>query len=299
MLQRRRLTALVSALAAAALAAPAHAHDTAAAGAWFGDPLVDLLIALPCVLYSLGLAALVRDRRPGAWQPLPPPRIMAFALAMATLAIALVSPFDSLADRSFAWHMAQHLLLMSVAAPLLAMSNAHLVLLRAFPVPVRRALGRTIAAIPGVRRGGHAAAAAWLAFAAFSIGLWLWHAPGMYDLALRHENVHTLEHLTFLLTSIAFWRVIGTSGGRRLSIGMGVLIVSLVGLEGALLAALITLAPRPLYAAYAGHSDALADQVAAGVLMWVPASLLYFASSVLALRRLFATPGQGRQSPAL
>lgn len=298
MSQRRLLTPRVTALAALAFAAPAQAHS-GETGAWFDDGLLDLLIATPCLLYALGLARLIRGGRPGAWQPLPRWRILAFVLAMATLAIALVSPFDGLADRSFAWHMAQHLLLMSVAAPLLAASNAHLVLLRAFPIPARRGVGRMIGAIPGVRRGGHAAAAAWLAFAAFSVGLWLWHAPGMYDLALRHEDIHTLEHITFLLTSIAFWRVIGTSGGRRLSIGMGVLMVSLVGLEGALLAALITLAPRPLYAVYAGHADALSDQVAAGVLMWVPASLLYLASSVLALRRLFAGQAQGRQSPAL
>lgn len=298
MLQRRRLSAIPLAAGALTLATAAQAHDGAAAGAWFDDTLVDLLIALPTVLYALGLAALARDQRSGAWQPLPPWRIVAFAFALATLVIALVSPFDALADRNFAWHMAQHLLLMSVAAPLLAASNAHLVLLRAFPVPGRRAIGRTIAAVPGLRRGAHAAAAAWLAFVAFSAGLWLWHAPGMYDLALRDENVHTLEHLTFLVTSIAFWRVIGTSGGRRLSIGMSVLMVSLVGLEGALLAALITLAPRPLYAAYAAQPDAISDQVAAGVLMWVPASLLYLGSSVLALRRLFAAPSRARSSPA-
>jgi len=299
MLQRRRLIAIPAAIAVAALATPAQAHEAAGGAGWFDDRLVDLLIAVPALLYALGLAALIRDRRPGAWQPLRAWRIAAFMLAMATLIAALLSPFDEAADRSFAWHMAQHLLLMSVAAPLLAVSNAHLLLLRAFPVPVRRGIGRAIAAIPGVRRGGHAAVAAWLAFGTFSTGLWLWHAPGMYDLALRDEDVHTLEHLTFLLTSIAFWRVIGTSGGRRLSIGMSVLMVSLVGLEGALLAALITLAPRPLYAAYATHPDALSDQVMAGVLMWVPASLLYLASSVLALRRLLAGPLRQHPSRAV
>jgi cytochrome c oxidase assembly factor CtaG len=205
---------------------------------------------------------------------------------MLTLVIALVSPLDALADDSFAWHMGQHLLLMTVAAPLLAASDAHLVLLRAFPIGVRRRIGRAISAIPGVRRGAHSGTAAWLAFGLFSATVWLWHLPAAYDAALRDDNVHILEHLSFLATAVAFWRVVGTSGGRRLGIGTGILMVTLVGLQGAMLAALITLAPRPLYAAYAGSADALADQVRAGVLMWVPASLVYLASTVQALRRL-------------
>jgi len=296
--ERRRVKRTLIPLLVALAAAPASAHNEAEVAGWFADGLVDVLIASPALLYALGLITMARERRAGAWQPLSRPRIAAFVLAIGSLVVALASPFDALADRSFAWHMGQHLLLMSVAGPLLAASNAHLVLLRAFPVRVRRGIGRAIAAIPGVRQSGHAAAAAWLAFFTFSLGLWLWHAPGMYDLALRDDTIHTLEHLTFLVTSIAFWRVIGTSGGRRLSIGTSVLMVSLIGLEGALLAALITLAPRPLYAAYAGDPGALADQVLAGVLMWVPASLLYVASSVLALRRLFAGQRTARRSTA-
>jgi putative membrane protein len=279
-------------------AALAHETGEGAEGGWFNDIPVDFLIATAVILYVLGLVALLRDR-PGARRPVPPWRIAAFAAAMAILIIALLSPFEARADESFSWHMAQHLLLMSVAAPLLSASNAHLVMIRAFPLKGRRAIGRSLSQLPGVRQGAHSALTGWLAFICFSAALWLWHLPGPYDRAVESDWLHALEHMTFLFTSLAFWRVVATSGDRRLGIGTAVVMVSLIGLEGAMLGALITLAPRPLYPVYAAAPDALQDQIAAGVLMWVPAGLIYIASSVIALGRLFAGPRRmGRLRPA-
>ncbi len=63
------------------------------------------------------------------------------------------------------------------------------------------------------------------------------------------------------------------------------MLVTLVGLQGNLMAALITLAPAPLYASYAG-ANGLADQQEAGLLMWIPAAVIYLASTVWALRKL-------------
>jgi len=182
------------------------------------------------------------------------------------------------------------LVFLVVAAPLFAWSNAHLVIIRAVPVGARRAIGRAIAAIPGMRQGAHSGTAPWLALICFSAAMLLWHLPRAYDHALENDTIHTAEHLCFLITSTAFWRVIGTAGNRRLSLGMSVLMVSLIALESALLAALITFAPRPLYEAYASRPGALPDQVIAGVLMWIPASLIYLGSAVVALRRLLQPP---------
>jgi len=290
-----RAWAVGLALAAVPAAAAAHAGGGEEAR-WFADRFVDMLIAVTTLLYAAGYRVLERCGASARERVAPTPRLLAFAAALAILVVALLSPLDALADDSFAWHMAQHLMLMTLAAPLLARSDAHLVMLRAFPLPARRGIGRAVARIPGVRRGAHSAGAAWLAFGLFSAAVWLWHLPGAYDAALHDERVHTLEHLSFLTTGIAFWRVVATSGDRRLGIGTSILMVALVGLQGAMLAALITLAPRPLYAAYAGAPDALADQVRAGVLMWVPASLVYLGTTVQALRRLFAPSRRFRRA---
>ncbi len=61
--------------------------------------------------------------------------------------------------------------------------------------------------------------------------------------------------------------------------------MTLVGLQGNLMAALITLSPVPLYASYAG-AGALLDQQEAGLLMWIPAAIIYLAGTVWTLRKL-------------
>ena len=175
-------------------------------------------------------------------------------------------------------------MLVLLAAPLIAVSNAHLVYLRLLPLHARRWTGRAIAGIPGVKDAANANATAWVVCAAFVGSLWFWHAPATYNWALANKWGHASEHLVLLATSTAFWRVVVTSGERRLSPGMMVLMVSLVGLQGSFLAALITFAPRPLYAAYAANS--IDDQALGGVLMCIPASFLYLGSTIWALSRM-------------
>ena len=180
--------------------------------------------------------------------------------------------------------MAQHLMLVLLAAPLIAVSNAHLVYLWLLPLHARRWTGRTILGIPGVKYAAHANVTAWVVCAAFVGSLWFWHAPATYNWALANKWGHASEHFVLLATSTAFWRVVVTSGERRLSPGMMILMVSLVGLQGSFLAALITFAPRSLYAAYAANS--IDDQALGGVLMCIPASFLYLGSTIWALSRM-------------
>ena len=285
----RTLALVALLLPVAAGAARSGDHDSG----WSFDPLVVALIAVPTVLYVWGLARAGAACRAFA----PRWRIACWFGAGAVLWLALLSPLDALADGSFAWHMGQHLALMLVAAPLLAASNAHLVILHIFNVPWRRRLGRFIGAVPGVREGGHARAAPWIAALVFAAGLWLWHAPALYDAALADETVHTFEHLTFLITAAIFWRMVSTVGDRRLDPGSAILLVTLVALQGNLMAALITLAPTPIYAAYRGPG-ALSDQQLAGLLMWVPAGVVYLASTGWAIHRLIAAPRRGRFAAA-
>ncbi|WP_195908610.1 cytochrome c oxidase assembly protein [Novosphingobium sp. Gsoil 351] len=241
-------------------------------------------------LYAAGLARMGPRQRAAI---APRRRVLAYAGGVATIIVALFSPIDELADASFAWHMAQHLLLMLVAAPLMSMGNAHLVALMAFPIAPRRRIGRTVNRTPGVRCGGSSRAAPPLAGLAFAAGLWLWHAPRMYDAALADPTLHTIEHLTFLVTSAVFWRMISTAGDRRLDGLSAVVIVTLIGLQGNLLAALITLAPLPLYLPYAANG--LSDQQVAGLLMWLPAGMLYLASSLRAILMIQSERSQMRR----
>ena len=269
-------------LAALAMATPAWAHGGEHHdGGWSFEPLVTLLLSLSVLTYGIGLSRMGRARKAIA----PSWRIASYIAAILVLVLALLSPFDGRADSSFAWHMGQHLLLMVVAAPLLAIANAHLVMLFAWPLRWRRRFGRAAVSVPGVKRGGYSKAAPWLAGVAFALGLWLWHAPVLYDAALENPTLHTVEHITFLFSAAIFWRMVSTAGNRRLDPGSAILLVTLVGVQGNMMAALITLAPNPIYVHYQGIG-ALDDQQIAGMLMWVPAGLIYLVSTVHAIWRL-------------
>jgi cytochrome c oxidase assembly factor CtaG len=279
---------LVQLTTAGALLAPsiAQAHGGEARGGdvhsgWSIEPVALALLILSITIYTLGRTRMTQAQRRAI---APWPRMLAYCGAVAVLVAALFSPIDAYADSSFAWHMVQHLLLMLAAAPLMAMSNTHFVALFALPMMPRRLIGRWVNRTPGVRAGGTNRWAPIIAAMLFTLGLWLWHAPHLYEDALANEQLHTLEHLTFLVTAAVFWRMISTSGDRRLDAGTAILLVTMVGLQGNLLAALITLAPNPLYLSYA--SMPLADQQIAGLLMWVPAGLIYLGSTIVAIGKL-------------
>lgn len=199
-----------------------------------------------------------------------------FAAALIVLAVALLPPLAARAGRSLTAHMVQHVALLVVAAPLLAMGAPVPALVWALPDRWRgRARGgwRRLLAVHARRWVPWAAAALLLETAA----MWAWHAPALYRGAVRHEALHGLEHASFVLTATAFWWAVGLGGGRRH--GAAVPIVFVAALPGTALGAAITLAGRPWYAEY----PSLADQQMAGVVMWAFAGLAY----VLAAAALF------------
>ena len=277
------LTVLTATLGSSPASAHGGSHTEAVGwNSWFTDSGVAIIIGIAAVLYLCGLARML-SRPAGRW-PVSKMRVLSFASALGVIGLALLSPIDAFAEELFSVHMAQHLMLVLLAAPLIAVSNAHLVYLWLLPLHARRWTGRTILGIPGVKYAAHANVTAWAVCAAFVGSLWFWHAPATYNWALANKWGHASEHFVLLATSTAFWRIVVTSGERRLSPGMMILMVSLVGLQGSFLAALITFAPRSLYAAYAANS--IDDQALGGVLMCIPASFLYLGSTIWALSRM-------------
>ena len=210
-------------------------------------------------------------------------RARCFAVAVAALGVALVSPLDALAGALASAHMVQHVLLLLVAAPLLAWSAPASVLLRGSPLALRRASGRwrrRLRLTHGNLRALYHPAAVWL----LHVGVvWFWHAAVPYDAALASQPVHILEHASFLVTALLFWRVvIGARNPERVSHGLGVLLVFAMAMQSVFLSVLLTFARTPWYAGYATTTtpwglEPLADQQLAGVIMWIPAGAVYLA----------------------
>ena len=208
-------------------------------------------------------------------------RARCFAGALIVIFIALVSPLNALSDALASAHMVQHVLLVLVAAPLLTLSAPSATLLRGTPSPLHKVLGplrgrlgQMWRRLPMMRN----VAALWLLHTGT---LWFWHAALPYEAALDNEIVHVTEHVTFFVTAVLFWHVvIGVRATERVSQGLGAMLVFGMALQSGFLSLLLTFAPTPWYSAYAVTTRAwglepLADQQLAGVIMWIPAGLVY------------------------
>ncbi len=251
--------------------------------AWSWDPAVLLGLVAAAAVYARGVrtfwARVGTGRGVARWQA------AAYAGGLAALFIALVSPLDALSSALFAAHMVQHLLLILAAAPLLVLGSPVVPFLWAFRRARRRAIGRWWRRASAVRAGWHALSQPAVVWVLYTATLWIWHLPGLYQAALASEPIHALEHLALLATALLFWWTVLHPGRHgRLGYGPGVLYVFAATVQSALLGILMTFARAPWYPAYAASTEAwgltpLEDQQLAGLLMWVPAGLVYLVAA--------------------
>jgi putative membrane protein len=252
---------------------PLGPHDLWAA--WDLSPPVVLALIAAAWVYVRGRRATNRRSDGEVW------RARCFAGALLAIGMALVSPLSALSDALASAHMVQHVLLMLVAAPLLALSAPSATLLRGTPGVLRRAsgpwrgrLGQMWRGLPVVRN----AATLWLLHTGT---LWFWHAALPYEAALSHEIVHVTEHVSFLVTALLVWRiVVGVRATERVPQGLGAMLVFAMALQSGFLSLLLPFARTPWYSAYAATTRAwglepLADQQLAGLIMWIPAGFVY------------------------
>lgn len=235
-------------------------HSAGASGTWWSfDPWVWVPLLLLIWLYACG-ALLPGARRPSR------AHVSFFGLAAAALFFALVWPLDVLAARSFAAHMAQHMLLIAIAAPLFVLSRPSAVLLAAMPSRARRVLGACFRLFRHALRPE-------IAFTLHAGAIWLGHAPRVIEWTLESRTAHFAEHAALLGTALLFWRAL-TRGGPA-GYGRATLWTLATMLHTGALGALLTFATRVFYRGFS-----LEDQQLAGLIMWVPGGALYLAAGL-------------------
>lgn len=227
--------------------------------AWAFDPGPILMVLVLCGLY---LPRWWKVRREMGAAKAPVLRLVSFLLGIAFLVLALMSPVDALAEQSFTFHMAQHILLLDLV-PICLIASLTKVLLR----PATRRLQTLERALGPLM---HPAAAVVL-----YIGMmWAWHVPGAYDAALGSSLVHILEHLCFLGVGLLYWWQLLSPIRPRLGDGVMAPLVYMAStkLGVGLLGIALTFAPDPLYNWYEVREQILGltpagDQQLGGELM--------------------------------
>jgi cytochrome c oxidase assembly factor CtaG len=268
-------------------------------GGWSLDPIVVAGVAVTALAYVRGAW-----RMRGRSDMNPAAHVGSFAAGLAAVVAALVSPVTRAAAGALTAHMVQHLLLVMVAAPLLVLARPALPLWVGLTPAIRRLLHRA-SRLRAMRALGWWLTAPLVAWLVHVSVLWSWHAPGPYDAAVHHPAIHALEHATFLGTALLWWWVaVQPARRRRLSRGADVLFVLGGWVQSGALGALLTFATSPIYPAYAGPG-ALRDQQIAGLVMWIPAGVVYLvAAAVMFVEWLRRTEEQarvaeGRLAPAV
>jgi putative membrane protein len=274
-----RLTHVTSAAAITALAATAaHAHGAPTPrGGWAAEPVAAAGVVLTAVLYAAGVARLWRAS--GVGRGVPFTDVAWFAGGWLALAVALVSPLHPIGQVLFSAHMGQHELLMLVAAPMLVLGRPGVPLLWALPATARRTIGR------GVRARAWRRTWAWLtrplvAWTIHLVALWAWHVPALFEATLRSETVHFAQHASFFGSALLFWWALVHAPRTAAGFGVALLATFTTAAHSGLLGALLTFARTVWYPSYVATAPRfgltpLEDQQLGGLVMWVPAGLLY------------------------
>jgi putative membrane protein len=289
----RKLIALLLWMAAG----PVLAHDINGNYlSWGAEPWVAACLALSLIWYLQGMLRLwprARQSRPHLLR-----QFGCFGAGWAMLALALASPLDSAGSYAFWAHMVQHEVLMIVAAPLLVLG---------------RPFGVWIWALPGRWRGGVGKATRWRwlawcwdmitrpmhAWLIHFAALWVWHVPALFQAGLVDNDIHALQHASFLFSALLFWwAVLGQQGGIHHSRGAAIVYLFTTMMHTGALGALFTMSETIWYPLYGNRPSlfglsALEDQQLGGLIMWIPGGLAYvIAGLVLGARWLIPSTRQ-------
>ncbi len=282
-----RPVALLVPVAWLAAAGPAAAHGPAPAEpptianlllGWTFEPLPTLAIA---VALGWWWWAVRRVDAAHPANPVPRQRTVCFVLGQVALAFALLSGIAAYDTTLFSIHMVQHILLMLVAAPLIALSAPITLLLRVSSHETRR---RWILPVLHSRvvRALSFPVVGWILFAAV---MWIAHFSPLFNAALEDPFIHQLEHVLFLSVALLFWWPAVALDPAPWRMGHPVRVVHLFMemTQNTFLAVVILNVTTVMYAHYAtvvrdwGPTPLEDQRLAAGV-MWVAGDVVFIAA---------------------
>ena len=174
---------------------------------WSFDPFV-IVVSVIVAWHEVGLAHLAQRSRPARTVERRR-RSFYFYGGLAVLLLAVVSPVDYWADDYFFVHMIEHILIMFFAPILIVAGAPWLPLVHAFPVAVRRRVGRSVLlgswSTP-LRALGRFVTNGVFAVVLFNVVMVAWHLPAAFDAAENNQDIHIwLMHATFFVAGVLFW----------------------------------------------------------------------------------------------
>ncbi len=288
----RTLAAVGAVVASAALAAPVAAHGpvplepptaTSLFLGWTFEPIPTLGLTV-AVVWWLWAVRRVNVVHPG--NPVPRRRTVAFVAGMAAIAFALVSGIGRYDTALFSVHMVQHVLLLLVAPPLLALAAPITLILRLSSSETRHRWILPLLRSRIVRFIGHPVTA-WILFATV---MWATHFSPLFNASLEDPLLHELEHALFLTVALLFWwpAVALDPAPWRMGHPARIVYLGTQMTQNTFLAVVILNAPAVLYPHYATlvrpwGLPAIDDQRLAAGLMWIAGDAIFLTAMLAVL----------------
>ena len=221
--------------------------------------------------------------------------LAAFVSGVVSVWVAVASPLGALDHQLLTAHMAQHLLLMTVAAPLILLGAPAIALLHGLPQPfIRRVLGPILESSPAHWLGRIVThpVFCWLAATVVVIG---WHVPALFEMGMQSARWHEAERASFLAAGLLFWWPVvqpwpSVERWPRWRIP---LYLFLATLPCDALSAFLVFCSRVVYPHYEAAPrrfdfSSLSDQECAGALMWVWVTFAYLAPAAVVTFQLLS-----------
>jgi len=242
-------------------------------------------------------------RRGHALRPskLPVWRAICFCSGVSAFWFAIASPISVYDDVLLTVHMVQHLILISVAPPLILLGAPTVPLLRGLPRPLLRKILAPLLRSEALRQIVHALLHPITGWLALNLAFLGWHVPGAFELALHSETWHEVEHSCFFFTAILFWWTVIQPWPSREIFPRWKVIPYLLTADfvNTGLSAFLAFSGRVFYPSYANAPRVssltpINDQIAAGAFMWVVGSLIYLVPTVAIVFRLVERDSRSR-----
>lgn len=269
---------------------PPHVHN--GSGSWQCPVLLTVIVLLLALGYLRGWLQL----RSFSAKAIPAWRAVSFLSGLALTWVVIASPIGAGDGRMLTFHMVQHLLLMSVASPLVLLGAPLMSLAHGLPQEVERVARGLLRRAP-LPQLGRALVQPVVCWVAATVTLAAWHVPAALTLSSQTAAWHAVAHGSFLATGLLFWWPVvrpwpSLRTGPSWSL---VLYLFLAMLPCDVLAGFLVFSERVVYPVYlkSGSSalSVLADQQFAGALMWTAVTIIYLVAGTLLATELLMVPG--------
>ena len=252
-------------------------------------PVALIVLAIAAVVYLRGWSEL----RSASTRTIEPWHAASFLFGLFAIWLALASRLALYDHHLLTVHMIQHLLLMSIAAPLILLGEPLVVLAHGLPAGLGDAVGRTLSRTIVRRLGMAIVTPAWCWIAA-TMALTVWHVPAVLTVTMQSDAWHAVAKASFVVTGLLFWWPVVQPWPRVPAARWStVLYLFLAMLPCDILAAFLVFSERIVYSAYVsmpGHTSlsVLEDQEIAGALMWTVVTLVYLTAGTIVATRLLS-----------